>query len=87
MEEFCLNVEEVKTLNKSLISSFGVRPILQLDPLEEGQTGSTSKGLICNQNRHYLNSMTAKHPNLIANIRQNVYKWISRISYACWKES
>jgi hypothetical protein len=35
-EDFCLSLKEIHAVNKSLIVNLGVRPIRQLDPLNEG---------------------------------------------------
>ena len=84
LEEYCINIKEARTVKKELIGNFGVRPIKQLDPLGESDVqGSTSRHLIANQNRSFLNNMTLKYPTLVKNIQQNIFRWVSRISYAC----
>lgn len=73
-------------MKKSLIANLGVRAIKQLDPHGEGGGGSSSKVLMADQNRFFLNNMEFRYPNLLKGIRENLIKWISRISYACLKE-
>lgn len=88
VEEFCLKLKEVRSLSKSLLVSFGIRAIAQLDPCGEGiKEPNSSRNLILGQNRVYLNGLELRHPDLCKGIKANLTKWISRISYACIKEA
>jgi len=84
-EQFCWNLKEVRTLNKSKIVNLALRARKQLDPFNEGESGSTNKVLIVGQTRFFLNDIELKYPTLLQGIKENLFKWISRISYACLK--
>ena len=86
LEDFCLNLREIRKIRNESID-IGLKPIKQMDPLKEGVLQPTSKSLICNQSRHFLNLMSLKYPNLIKTIQKNLNKWVSRISYATIMES
>ncbi len=64
-----------------------MKPIKTLNPFSEGEQHSTSKVIIQGQTRQFLNKVTFKYPNLVKSIKDNLFVWISRISYACLKES
>jgi hypothetical protein len=88
VEEFCLKLREVRSLSKNLLVSFGIKPIPQLDPCAEGsKEPNSSKQLIVGQSRAYLNGLELRHSELCKGIRVNLGKWVSRITYACLKES
>lgn len=58
IEDFCLRLKEVRSLSKSLLVSFGIRAMAQLDPWGEGtRDPNTSKHLIAGQSRSYLNGL------------------------------
>lgn len=58
IEEFCLKQKEVRSLNKSLLVTFGIRAMAQLDPWGDGtRSPNTSKHLIAGQSRSYLNGL------------------------------
>ncbi len=69
LEQFCLNIKEVRSIKKSLIANLGVRAIKQLDPHGEGNGGSTSKALVAEQSRFFLNNMEFRYPNLLKGIK------------------
>lgn len=70
-----------------MIDKFEVKAAKTLDPFGEGEQHSTSKIIIHGQNRKFLNQVTYKYPNLVKSIKENLFVWISRVSYACLKES
>lgn len=88
VEEFCLKLKEVRSLSKSLLVTFGIKAIAQLDPWGDGtRDPNTSRQLIVGQNRIFLNGLELRHSELCRGIKANLSKWISRISYATLKAS
>lgn len=58
IEEFCLKVKEVRSLSKSLLITFGIRAMAQLDPWGDGtRDPNSSKQLIAGQSRSFLNGL------------------------------
>ena len=53
----------MRTLNKNLLSSFAIRPIVQLDPFGDGgKETNTTKHLFTGQSRTYLSKLELNFP-------------------------